>query len=145
MQCLMRSSTPMHLSPAQHLQQQSLLQPQQLQLHHRTGQCVRRQAVCRATQRCLTSTPHPHHQHQQQKQQQPGDDACQHHSSSSSSCTVNRRQLLLVAATFSSRGAASQASAAESCQLQESATTGLQWCDLRVGDGNLPIRGSFTK
>lgn len=39
-----------------------------------------------------------------------------------------------------------QAAAAEggSCQLQQSAT-GLQWCDLTVGEGQKPIKSAFTK
>lgn len=61
----------------------------------------------------------------------------------------SRRQLLLGnALLIASTAVASQqpayAAAEGSCQLQDSAT-GLQWCDLQVGDGQLPIKSAFTK
>lgn len=43
------------------------------------------------------------------------------------------------------RPAQAAAGAADgSCQLQES-STGLQWCDITVGEGQLPIKSAFTK
>lgn len=37
-----------------------------------------------------------------------------------------------------------RAAVAGGCQLQSS-SSGLQWCDIVVGDGALPIKGAFTK
>lgn len=62
-----------------------------------------------------------------------------------------RGVLLTVGALVSSLAAPgqlhpAQAAGAEggSCQLQQSAT-GLQWCDLTVGEGQKPIKSAFTK
>jgi hypothetical protein len=41
-------------------------------------------------------------------------------------------------------GALWVAAAADECILQR-APSGLEWCDLSVGDGPLPLRGAFTK
>lgn len=63
---------------------------------------------------------------------------------------IDRRQLLVAVSTLVPLAAASQSSPAQaaaagsSCQLQES-VTGLQWCDLTVGEGQVPIKGAFTK
>lgn len=69
--------------------------------------------------------------------------------------SYNRRQLLevgfaaaLVSAVNSLQPppavAAGAATTAARCDLQTSAS-GLQWCDLVVGDGANPIKGAFTK
>lgn len=71
------------------------------------------------------------------------------HSSSSTHNCIDRRQLLLAVTTLPALAAAQvspaqAAVAGSSCQLQES-STGLQWCDITVGEGQLPIKSAFTK
>eukprot|EP00878_Enallax_costatus_P013464 GHUV01014079.1.p1 GENE.GHUV01014079.1~~GHUV01014079.1.p1 ORF type:complete len:243 (+),score=52.90 GHUV01014079.1:1050-1778(+) len=66
--------------------------------------------------------------------------------------TSNRRQVLqaeVAAVLLSATGSlqpqpAVAAGAAGSCQLHTS-SSGLQWCDIVVGNGALPIKGAFTK
>lgn len=87
--------------------------------------------------------PQAQQPHDQQQQQRPVPEA-----------QPSRRQLLLASALAwqLSRGAtpAAQAAAAAAappaaaCQLQE-APSGLRWCDLVVGEGQLAIKGAFTK
>lgn len=71
------------------------------------------------------------------------------HISSTHNC-IDRRQLLLAVSTLPALAEAAQVSPAQatavrsSCQLQDS-STGLQWCDITVGEGQLPIKSAFTK
>jgi hypothetical protein len=61
---------------------------------------------------------------------------------------ASRRQLLLgnaaLVAYAAAAGLQSTQAAGGACQLQDS-VTGLQWCDLQLGEGQLPIKSAFTK